>query len=258
MVGPSSGGAPPSAFGDQSAYVDAGNLHNYRDTTPYLEWVQQVCMAGLAPETGSRPVWTTECGFQTATNNPTYGFHPVPEDVQALYLLRTLLVHYLAGIQRTYIYEFVETFNDPGLTQPNSHFGIVRNDYSLKPAYTAIKNLIGLLGPVRGPSCLRPQTVTVSGHTDWSDPNYTDYLYRLVLQRADGGYAVIVWRTVSSYNRESATRLAPANETITVNMPWLPAAATINDPIAGASLPLTVAGGAATFSLGERPLVVIT
>ena len=45
--------------------------------------------------------------------------------------------HFRAGIPRTYAYELIDEKPDAALTDPEQHFGLLRNDFSEKPAFTA-------------------------------------------------------------------------------------------------------------------------
>ena len=93
---------------------------------------------------------------QIATNT-TNGHLPVPEDVAGVYTPRVLLDHYLRGEKRVYTYELVDEFDDPGLTDPEAHFGLLHRDFTPKPAFSAMKNLLGLLndpGPAFTPTSI--------------------------------------------------------------------------------------------------------
>ena len=61
---------------------------------------------------------------------------------------RLLLEHFMRGEQRFYSYELIDEFVDPEQTNPEANFGLLRRDLTPKPAYTAMKTL---LGPAVGP-----------------------------------------------------------------------------------------------------------
>ena len=85
-----------------------------------------------------------------------------------------------------YGYELVDEFLDPAKTNPEAHFGLLRHDWSPKPAYTAMKNLLGLLsdpGPAFEPGSL---PVIVDG---WpSDARV------VTTQKRDGDFVLLLWR----------------------------------------------------------------
>jgi hypothetical protein len=57
-----------------------------------------------------------------------------------VYLLRTFLEHFKGGIARTYAYELLDEKPDRGLRDPEQHFGPLRQDFTPKPAFTALRN----------------------------------------------------------------------------------------------------------------------
>ena len=70
---------------------------------------------------------------------------------------RLLLEHYLRGTQRVYQYELVDERPETGLTDPEQHFGLLRNDFTPKPAFRSLTRLLGLAedpGPAFAPQPL--------------------------------------------------------------------------------------------------------
>ena len=66
-----------------------------------------------------------------------------------------MLEHFLRGEKRTYTYELIDEFDDPGKTNAEANFGLLRRDWTPKPAFAAMKNLLGLLsdpGPAFTPA----------------------------------------------------------------------------------------------------------
>ena len=98
------------------------------------------CAARSRPSRWSRPRPATT----TPSTRPTATCR-VPEDVAGVYTPRVLLEHFLKGEKRVYTYELLDEFDDPGKTNPEANFGLLHRDLSPKPAYTAMKNLLGLL-----------------------------------------------------------------------------------------------------------------
>ena len=82
----------------------------------------------MAPLSGRKPLWATEAGYHNAVNARD-GQPPVSERAGAIYTLRTVLEHFKAGIDRTYLYEAVD-FWPTGRRKPNWNFGLLRNDMS--------------------------------------------------------------------------------------------------------------------------------
>ena len=67
----------------------------------------------------------------------------MPEDVAGVYTPAGAARALPRGEKRVYTYELIDEFDDPGLTNPEANFGLLRRDLSPKPAYTAMKNLLG-------------------------------------------------------------------------------------------------------------------
>ena len=82
----------------------------------------------------ARPIWTTETGYITDTNNP----QGIPELVEGKYAPRVILEQALHGVGRTYIYELID--EGSAIAGDSGHFGLARMDGSPKPAFTALKN----------------------------------------------------------------------------------------------------------------------
>ena len=127
--------APALAFkwnyvtaGDMSQYADNANAHMYPGGYKPSNEISQITTAirGVVP---TKPLVTTEAGYHNALNT-TNGHRPVPEDVAGVYRPRLLLEHYLRGEKRVYSYELIDEFDDPGLTNPEAHFGLLRRDWT--------------------------------------------------------------------------------------------------------------------------------
>ena len=143
------------ALGDISGMLDYGNIHSY----PYGEPPESNLSTQLgraAANSGARPVIATETGYHTALNWD--GEHlPVSEDAMATYIPRLFLDYFSRGIPRTFSYELVDEKPDPAHAVRESNFGLLRNDWSPKPAFVALRNTISILadpGPAFAPESL--------------------------------------------------------------------------------------------------------
>jgi hypothetical protein len=169
--------------------------------------VSQITSALRGTVPATKPLITTEAGYHNALNT-TNGHLPVPEDVAGVYTPRVLLEHYLHGDQRVYTYELIDEFDDPALTNPEAHFGLLHRDLTPKPAYSAMKNLLGLLsdpGPTFTPTAL---PIKVTGFP--SDGKY------IVTQKRNGQYVVLLWRDAQIYDPvlKTPTPVTPTNVTV--------------------------------------------
>ena len=125
-------------------YMDAVALHAYNQPLPISRAFytrRYANHAELISESGGwKRMVITETGTPTGSGNVSVSENQQAKDIAKAYLLSDLF-----GIDKCMIY----TFADRGTNPKNAEdmFGMVRNDYSLKPAYisakTARQNLAG-------------------------------------------------------------------------------------------------------------------
>ena len=145
IVAPSLCFGHESQVGDISSFIDFGNTHSYpggnspaTGLATNIVNAQKTCM--------TKPIWATETGYHTAINQPAGQGHPgVSEEAQARYIPRLFAEYFRAGIYKTSTYEFLDERDNPANDDMEQHFGLVRFDCSVKPAYMALKNLIAVL-----------------------------------------------------------------------------------------------------------------
>ncbi|MBC2960292.1 hypothetical protein [Nocardioides deserti] len=183
---------------DLSPWSDVANIHAYpggEKPGTALDTMVEALRAVLSP----KPVVTTEAGYHNATRT-TNGHRPTSERAAGLYLPRLLLEHVQRGQARVYSYELIDEFRDAAKTNPEANFGLLRRDWSPKPAYTAMKTMLGLLadpGPSFAPT---PLDLGLSG---WPlDGRY------VVTQKRDGTYVVLMYRNDSVWDTSTRRDLA--------------------------------------------------
>jgi hypothetical protein len=202
--------------------MDVGNLHPYPGgAVPLANLGTQLQL--LAPVNGSHPVMVTETGYHTAMTS-TGDHPPVSEAAMGRYVPRLVLDNFAAGIARTYLYELI----DEGTSQSEreQNFGLLRYDGSPKPAYTALRNLIALLGDPGGSGAAGTLVVSMAGDTSG--------VARLALVKRDGRQYLILWQDVSSYNLATRTLVAVPAKTVTLRF-TTPVQVRLFDPQASTS-----------------------
>jgi hypothetical protein len=235
-------------LGDQHKWLDLGNVHPYTGGRSPDPAHLRTELADASLVSGSKPVWATEAGFHNALRHTTDGQAPVSEHAGAVYLLRTFLEHFRSGIRRTYAYELVDEKREARGRDPEQHFGLLRNDYTRKPAFKALRNMLSLVGRSDQRPRLRPLRLVVSGRDDG--------VRRLVLQKADGSYLVALWSTASVWDPDRRGPLAVPQRTLTVELPGA-ARVELADPVASASTRrLRMRRHQVRVALGGRPLVL--
>jgi hypothetical protein len=209
IVGPSLTQAASFAqLAASAASFDNANLHNYlggrNPGTPgwgnggygSIDW-------NLALANGAwpgKPVITTETGYV----NDLTQVNSVPEDVSGKYLPRVLLEQWMHGIKKTYIYELV----DIGSGLRDNGYGLLHSDFSPKPAYNAIKNMLGLLSDP-GPAF---QTTGLGFTLSGNLAN----VHHLLLEKRDGSFYLAIWVEQPSYDVNAKKELSVAAQQVTV------------------------------------------
>src|SRR5215212_2119916 len=236
--------------GNYSSIIDRRNTHQYsgcRSPTP--DHVKRYGLDYDAPaDPANHSTWVTEVGFHTAVNAAADDNNqpPCSEATAANYTLRTLLEHFKQGIRRSYIYEAIDLFPDPGRNHPEWNFGMLRADFSEKPAFTAVRRLIATIGYCN-------PTLSLPGVTVETHP--ADLRWQL-LQRAVGDYVLALWRTASVWNPDTRTPITVAPASVTVRAPYMNSA-TVSRPLDGTNSPVPLSGGKATLSVAGEPLLLL-
>jgi len=255
-----------TAVGDLSAYLDYGNMHNYfasfNPGTPgwgatdafgtygSIDWSKNI----MAQVSGTKPIITTETGWGDGT-----GANEVPDAVKAKYVTRLFLEQYRQGIVRTIEYQFCDNTGDP------LDYGIVASDLTPKPAYAALKSLIGALadpGPAFSLTFLDYTLTTLppDGGTapdGGLDPN----LHSLLFQKRTGAFELVLWLEEPGYNPNSAPPVLIAVTPVTAVLDVKTALAsatvgTIDDTGALAPTALALGAGVATVTVTDHVLLV--
>jgi hypothetical protein len=197
------------ALSDLTPYADLANAHAYPGGYQPSNQLAQTAAAVRGVVADTKPIVTTEAGYHNAVNTSN-GHLPVPEDVAGTYLPRLLLEHVAAGGKRVYSYELIDEFADSGLTNPEANFGLLRRDWTPKPAYLAMKNLLALArdpGPAFTPNAL---SVKVSGFP--SDGKY------VLTQKRSGQYVLFLWRDVAVYDPVTKKKVTVTPASVTVQL----------------------------------------
>jgi hypothetical protein len=212
-----------AAIGDLSAVVDYSNTHNYysgRNPGTYgwntgghgsITWY----LSNARKYAAQRPIISTESGYHNAVKSSS-SHVGVPETVASKYVPRLFLEHYARGISRTYAYELIDLKPDStGGSHMRMHFGLLRNNGTEKPAYIALKNLIGLLEepPTKpGDPFFTPDAL------DYSLSGETQGIHRLLLQKRDSRFYLVLWHEVPSYDPINKQPISVPDKTLTLTL----------------------------------------
>jgi hypothetical protein len=186
-----------AAAGDLSNQITMNNLHVYfggrnpgsmgwGDPDPKGNaygsldfWIDQGHLN--APDA---PTVITETGYLTYPSTSTP--YTIPESVQASYVPRTLLLAFKHGIRRTYMYELLDEVSSPA-------YGLLRADMTPRPGFTALKNLMSILGD----SATTPFTPSkLQFELSGGDSS----LNHMLFQKQDGTYLLVMWLEQPSWD----------------------------------------------------------
>lgn len=119
---------------------DAVSYHFYRTAIPERRTPDEVGELRLILRQFGKecPIWVTEMGV---TSHHTEG---VSEDLQAIYLMRQILLLIASGVERVFPFTLVDPTADPGGEWGNK-LGMVDLNWRKKPAFDAYKTMIAEL-----------------------------------------------------------------------------------------------------------------
>jgi hypothetical protein len=253
VIGPAV--SEPASFalaGPFTTDADEGNMHDYFagrnpgtsgwgatdafGTYGSLPW--HLAIAGQM--TPGKPMVATETGYSDAADT-----YVVPSAIKAHYTVRTVLEHWNAHVARTYLYELVDEGN-----VPFSHYGLVDASGNPKPAYTALKNVIGHLTDA-GPAF----PVTALSYT------LTGSVHHALFERRNGTYVLALWNEAQEWDVNAGALTPPAPVAVTLAFPAAPralAATTLDDTGASATVTLPAQKSTALQITGMPTLVDVT
>jgi hypothetical protein len=251
VIGPSFARPEAAAqLGDVRRWLDVRNTHPYTGClSPTPEHVQRYGIDDYEPAGGTKPVYATEVGFHTAVSSASPGEQPpCDERTAGVYTLRTVLEHFNMGIRRTYLYEAIDLWPDPARQKASWNFGILRNDFSPKPAYTYLQNL---LATTQSEEAVELEPLELEVERGPGD------LRELLLRRADGAYVLALWRHVSVWDRDIRQPLPVAPSRVEVSLPSARSVARVEPHVSAAEQRLPMAGGRVSFDIAADAVLLV-
>jgi hypothetical protein len=116
-------------------FFDAMSVHLYSRSSSIYDEVQHIRDGMAAYSAGDHPIWLTETGVPVWDDgavdpDPVKYDFAATQDEAAAYVIQSYANGWAAGIER---YLFFRTHDE----NMGEYFGLVRNDYSLRPSYVA-------------------------------------------------------------------------------------------------------------------------
>ncbi|MBJ7357705.1 hypothetical protein [Nocardioides sp.] len=241
---------------DLGRYADYGNAHLYPGGRQPSYLIDQMTLAEQVVVPG-KPVVYTEGGYHNATNT-TSGHRPTPEAVVGSYAPRMLLEHFVRGTQRFYQYELLDQRPDVDQVDHEARFGLLRHDFTPKPAYTAMKNLLALAAD--------PGPAFAAGQLRYRVDGAPAGTRQVLLQKRDGEFVLLLWRDVAIFNPTTGqpVPVSPATvnlvlgerSTVAVHRPSTGSAAV--STTTGTSVPVVLTGDVVAVRITLAPAAQAT
>lgn len=193
-----------------TGFADVGNWHPYihglnPETTVIL---QSAYLAKTAQMYPSLPRYATEFGYTDAL-----GQHEIPAVSQAIaarYWPRFFMFGVASGWNRIYIHQIADPYTTP--TAPNSGYGMIGNDNTLKPAWLAVKALYAYFndpGPIFTPY---PYPIT------WTGGDNT--LQVMQVQKRSGHNLTAIWLGAQGWDDANYVPIDVPPQAVTVSFPF--------------------------------------
>ena len=249
---------PPNSVKVPNQPGDLGNTHSYHGARPpetdevNLD-LSKFYLGNAAIEAPGKTVICTETGNRTnQEDDPNLWMPRISEWSQAKYALRTFCYYYAQGIPRTFVHELVD--EHPVANVAEANFGLLRNDWSPKPAYTGIRNLLHLLND---PAPAQPSKPWKPEALDFELTGDTANVRHLLLQKRDGTFYLVLWQAVKSYDFERKLDIGVADAAVTLTSRTPLSHALIYSPLgfAGAGAALRVQDNL-KLGVPDYPIVV--
>ncbi len=230
-------------LGNWSSILDHGNMHSYPGTDmPSV--VSQSWIPKWTNVANPKPLVATETGYHNCIPCPSPGISYL---AGGKYIPRLTLEYWNRGVVRTSLYQFMDTGSDPNVHRENN-WGLVKYDGSVKPAFTALKNLIALLSD-KGPSF-------APGKLDYSLSGVLSTTHHTLLQKRDGRFYLALWQEVKSWDNRSKKDITNPDDAVTLTLAQPASALKVFRPLTGPGAIQTGRGTSIALSVPDEVIVV--
>lgn len=176
------------------------------------------------------PAVITEFGYFSLPQSGWYMIG-VDEATQAKGVLNGYMDAAAAGVKRTYVYELLDQKPDPEGKSNEMHFGMFRIDNSPKRVAQSIRNLTTMLNA----GAARPANRAANGTLAYSVAGMPPSANRLLLQKKDGRFVLVLWNETYIWNREKGTPLESPPAQVQVDFGAMASHVDIYDPLVSAT-----------------------
>jgi trimeric autotransporter adhesin len=250
-------GGTLSQIGNQTAYCDRANLHDYyaadnytQPTYPvlgniqvsiqrYLQNIRQVC--------NRQDFITTETGWYTPTQAGWQG-SGANEYVQARLLLNDLFDHAMLPYNHeVYIFDLrwgTVDFSDPG-------WGVMHDDGTPKISGTAISNLMTILHDPGGNAA-----TFIPGSLGYLLLGMPSTSGNFLIQKSTRAFLLILWNETPIWNNLTATQLTIPTSTVTILLPFGSSGSVYNPLVGTAPIATFTSVNRLQVQLNDSPLII--
>jgi hypothetical protein len=194
-------------------YIDYGNIHIYpgadKPSYPGPWWPESIdwqLNAALGTQSApgiafGKPIIVTESGYENYNDQ-----WQISERGAGIYIPRLLFEYFNRNVKRCYIYELIDEQAQAG---KEAHWGIMRSDLTPKPAYTALRNIIGILSDHGSAFRLQKLSLNITAPST---------VHHTLLQKRDGTFYLVLWNEVDSYKPSLAGGSDVFNQLVSVTI----------------------------------------
>lgn len=240
VFGPSVGGDDHyDELGDVSPWLDTGNIHTYPGGMSPSDRLDSRLAASRLNRQG-KPVASTETGYHNALRCGC-GHRPSSEATAAVYYPRMVLEGMRRGLTHTFGFQLIEAVPDPEEDSYIPNLGLVRYDWSRKPAFYAMRNMLTLMSDPGAAFATDSLAYGVRG--GGSD------LRQMLFQKRDGTFVLFLWRDVSVWNTRTLQPISVPKANLTVDL-GKPSTVGVVRPTTSAAPQQTVTGTSVPVAVG--------
>ena len=238
-------GGSLTGFGNVTAYATEANVHGYasQGVPPY--YFLNYAVSSVTTVVGE-PVVMSETGYYTDFD----GNSGVTQDVQAKWLMDTLLQNAADGVAKTYLYQLEDGYdNDPD--DPEDNYGLFTVNGTPKQSAIDIHNLTSILADT-GPNASTFTPGTLSYSVTGLNP---DYGFQTVFAKSDGSFDIALWSEPQFYDAATGTEAYVAPSSVVVSLGGN-VSISVYDPVLGTTAIQTATGSSITVALATDPLII--
>lgn len=205
--------------------ADIGNWHTYiHAVNPEASGWDHAYYANAVKLFPDVPIYATEYGYRSVQVGEVAGQNHVagaPDAIIARYMPRWILTKVQIGYSRGFWHQIADN-HVPSPTDPNSGYGLIDYFGTIKPQWTAMKNMISLFSDPL-PVSIAPLNYTVTRQSGNLDIPQT-----MLFQRSDGHYMLPIWLGLSGWNGTTYTLTPVAPEDVSIQLQTSAPSVTIN------------------------------